>query len=124
VILVVDDDNQARSMIVAALASFGFKTAEAVDGPTALVLARNTRFEAVILDFVMPGMTGAETAEELARIDPDLPIIFATGYADEAALHQELGRTVPVLHKPFPIWELASVLTLVTRQVNHLTRQH
>jgi CheY-like chemotaxis protein len=59
------------------------------------------------MDYAMPGMSGAETAVEARRLRPDLPIIFASGYADTAAVESAVGADAVILRKPFNMEELA-----------------
>ena len=109
-ILVVDDDAQVRATIARALSELGYAVSEAADGPQALELVGGGQADLVILDYVMPGMDGAEVAREMAAIDPDLPVIFSTGHAALRALRNAAGEDVPVLHKPFTLDELDELL--------------
>jgi len=109
-ILVVDDDAQVRATIARALSELGYAVNEAADGPRALELVRGGQADLVVLDYVMPGMDGAEVAREIAAIDPDLPVIFSTGHAALRALRSAAGEDVPVLHKPFTLDELDELL--------------
>jgi two-component system, response regulator, stage 0 sporulation protein F len=110
-ILVVDDDPLVRATIVRALHELGYQTREAADGQAALAaLAAAEPPSLVILDYVMPGMDGAEVAREIAAIAPDLPIIFSTGHAALRALRAAAGEDAPVLEKPFTLDELDALL--------------
>jgi two-component system response regulator (stage 0 sporulation protein F) len=109
-ILVVDDDAQVRATISRALSELGYAVSEAGDGPSALDIVRQGQIDLVVLDYVMPGMDGAEVAREIAGIDPDLPVIFSTGHAALRALRTAAGDDVPVLHKPFTLDELDDLL--------------
>ena len=109
-ILVVDDDAQVRATIARAVSELGYAVSEAADGPQALELVGGGQADLVILDYVMPGMDGAEVAREMAAIDPDLPVIFSTGHAALRALRNAAGEDVPVLHKPFTLDELDELL--------------
>jgi len=113
VILVVDDNRQARATIVSGLAMLGLKTVEAADGPTAIEFVKTEHFDAVILDLIMPGMDGIQVATAIGQIDPTIPLIFVTGYGDEQSIHRAMGWKVPVLHKPFQVRELAALLNLM-----------
>ena len=93
-ILVVDDDALVRTTISRALIELGYAVQEAADGPRALEAVRDERISLVILDYVMPGMDGAEVAREIAQIDPDLPIIFSTGHAALRALRASDRKSV------------------------------
>lgn len=110
-ILVVDDDSQVRATIRRALVELGYEVGEAADGESALAALRAAERPAlVILDYVMPGMDGAEVAREIAAIDPDLPVIFSTGHAALRALRAAAGEDVPILEKPFTLDELDALL--------------
>lgn len=109
-ILVVDDEASVRATIVRALAELGYATGEATDGAGALAAIRSRRPDLVILDYVMPGMDGAEAAREIAAIEPDLPVIFSTGHAALRALRTDAGEAIAILAKPFTLDELDALL--------------
>lgn len=108
-ILLVDDDPHVRSTIARGLVELGYRVEQAESGPAALAIIAEERPLLVILDYVMPGMDGAETAREIARIDADLPIIFSTGHAALRALRQAADGA-PVLEKPFSLDELDALI--------------
>jgi len=83
---------------------------EVEGGRQALDSARAARPDVVLMDYAMPGMTGAEAAEALAREHPGLPVVFMTGFADAAELEPVLGRAA-VLRKPFRMDELGAALS-------------
>ncbi len=108
VVLVVDDDPAVRGSLVEMLRSLGYRVLEAPHGPAGLDLLNGQPFpDMMIVDYVMPGMSGAEVALAALRAHPALPILFSTGYADTAALQGALAD-LPVLRKPFRLAELAS----------------
>jgi two-component system, response regulator, stage 0 sporulation protein F len=110
-ILVVDDDPLVRATIVSALLELGYLTGEAADGEAALAALRAAEPPSlVILDYVMPGMDGAEVAREIAALAPDLPVIFSTGHAALRALRAAAGEDAAVLEKPFTLDELDALL--------------
>jgi len=110
-VLVVDDDADVRTFAAAALRVLGHAVREAEGGRQALEEVQAARPDAVLLDFAMPGMTGAETAIALHREHPGLPIVFMTGYAEAADLEPILGRKASVLRKPFRMDELGAALS-------------
>lgn len=108
-VLVVDDDAAVREITAGILSDLGYRIIEAGSGGAALeALDLDRRIDAVLLDFAMPGMNGAEVAREIAARLPALPVLFATGYADAAAL-VEAGEDC-IVHKPFIDGELAEKL--------------
>ncbi len=109
-ILVVDDDAQVRATIGSALTELGYAVSEAEDGPKAIATVEAGGITLVVLDYVMPGMDGAEVAREISRLDPDMPIIFSTGHSALRALRTAAGDDVAVLAKPFTLDELDELL--------------
>jgi two-component system, response regulator, stage 0 sporulation protein F len=110
VILVVDDDTSVRTTIARALTALGYAVREAADGRRALEIVRAEELTLVILDFVMPGMDGAEVAREIGAIDADLPIVFSTGHAALRTLRTAAGDDIPILEKPFTLDELDALV--------------
>ena len=109
-ILLVDDDSQVRATIGRGLVELGYVVREAESGHAALAIVAEERPHLVILDYRMPGLDGAETAREMARLEPDLPIIFSTGHAALRAMRHAAGEGVPVLEKPFSLAELDALI--------------
>jgi CheY-like chemotaxis protein len=109
-ILVVDDDGDVRMTVTNSLEALGYRVEEAEDGLAAMAMLERGPPSLAILDFAMPGMNGAELAREARRLYPDLPIVFASGYADTDALRSALGNNMPLLRKPFRMDELAALV--------------
>ncbi|RYG20221.1 MAG: response regulator [Caulobacteraceae bacterium] len=111
VVLVVDDDDAVREVTAGILNDLGYLIIEAGSGGAALeVFEARVDISAVILDFAMPGMNGAEVARAMQRSRPAVPILFATGYADAEALATATDDRV--VHKPFKAGELGAKLAL------------
>ena len=109
-ILVVEDDAAVRNYVVEILRELGFEVAEAADGPAALrqLAAGAGRFDLLLSDVVLPGMSGREIADEAQRLEPALRILFMTGYSRNAIVHQgRLDPGVELLQKPFTAAALA-----------------
>jgi len=104
-ILVVDDDPGVRQFLSDSLESFGYAVLQAADGKAGLAILDTAHPDAMIVDYAMPGMTGAELATLARSRMPDLPILFASGYAETSAL-STLTDTALVLRKPFRVSEL------------------
>ena len=110
-ILVIDDDAIVRAVIVDALESDGFTVLQAEDGPSGLALLETSQPAAVVIDFLMPGMNGAEVARQVQANRPGLPIIFVSGYFDTLALDGISGAIV--LRKPFDLQLLNNALARI-----------
>ena len=105
--LVIDDDGDVRDFIAASLADLGYDVREAVDGESGLELYRADRPDLVVLDFVMPGMSGAEVAQRILADHPGQPILFVSGYSETEAINRIAPRA-PLLPKPFRADALAA----------------
>jgi PAS domain S-box-containing protein len=108
-VLVVDDDDDVRRFVAETLSGLGYRVLEAPDGPSALALLERQSPDLLILDFAMPGMTGAEVAEQARARRRDQPVLFVSGYADTAAIERAAGDAL-VLRKPFRVAELAAAV--------------
>jgi signal transduction histidine kinase len=111
-VLVVDDDALVRMGTAAMLEDLGHLTIEAASAAQALdILRGGNRYDLVITDHAMPGMTGAELARLIFSSFPALPVILASGYA-ELPDEQELA-TLGRLTKPFSQHQLKIALQKV-----------
>lgn len=117
-ILIADDSLLQRQMLEKMLGNAGYQIISACDGPEALELYRRERPELVILDIVMPSLSGIDVAHEIRRTEVDggfVPIIFITGMDDEGYLQQcvEVGGD-DFIRKPFnPVLLQAKVGSLL-----------
>ncbi|WP_145142086.1 hybrid sensor histidine kinase/response regulator [Pseudomonas duriflava] len=104
-ILVVDDDHAVREVTSTWLKELGYQVIEAQNGFAALAqLEGNANIDLLLADFAMPGMNGAELAQNLRQRKRDIPVVFITGYAELGELDERLYFIVP---KPFREEELA-----------------
>ncbi|MEO8551965.1 MAG: ATP-binding protein [Kofleriaceae bacterium] len=109
-ILFVDDDLYVRISAARALRAQGYTVLEADNGREALdLLAREPGISLLVTDIVMPGMDGRVLAERARISNPDLRVIFSTGYTEDAVLKHGIRRAeVELIEKPFRARELAS----------------
>jgi PAS domain S-box-containing protein len=99
-VLVIDDDPDVRGFIVATLEELGYRVSEAVGGREGLSAMDREIPDLVILDFVMPGLSGAEVARQIRSNRPDQPILFVSGYSETEAVKRTAPDS-PLLAKPF-----------------------
>ena len=110
-IVLVDDDNAVREVTAALLRNFGYDVLEAGSGGAALeLLDRNASVDLIIIDFAMPGMSGAELARYIRARRPTLPILFVSGFAERAALSGV--HDGHIVSKPFITGELENKVRL------------
>ncbi|HJV23559.1 MAG TPA: ATP-binding protein [Holophagaceae bacterium] len=111
-VLVVDDDELIRFSTTALLEAMNHAATAVSSGEEALeVLEKDAGFDTVILDLNMPGLGGEGTLPKLRALHPDLPVLLATGRADQHAV--DLCRTfkgVTLLAKPFSLEEIGAQL--------------
>ena len=113
-ILVVEDNEDVAVFAETLLGELGHHVTRAATGEEALELARKRRFDIVLSDVVMPGMGGLKLADTLAREQPDLPVILATGYSQDIVEGGSGGR--PVILKPYRLATLSEALAEAMRR--------
>jgi two-component system sensor histidine kinase/response regulator len=110
-ILVVDDELGIREGCRRALTPHGFEVEVAENGPTGLRRLREGRFDVLLLDAMMPGMSGLEMWQQARQLDPDLICIIITGYATvELAVQATREGAHDFIAKPFTSELLLQVL--------------
>ena len=106
-ILVLDDDDSVRHVVVENLRARGYVVFQASSGEDALSAFTDIQPDLFILDFVMPGMNGAEVARRVRQVRPDQKLLIISGYLDDVSLATAV-LDVPILKKPFDGAALAS----------------
>jgi PAS domain S-box-containing protein len=109
VILVVEDEDAVRLMSGEALRDLGYTVHEAASGEEAINRFDSLqRVDLLFTDVVMPGMSGRELSDTLRRRNPDLKVLYTTGYTRNAIVHNGvLDPGVDILPKPFAVEDLA-----------------
>lgn len=110
-ILLVDDDPEVREVAQSMLEALGHQVRSAAGGREALALIQEQPPELAILDFAMPEMNGAELAIRLRANLPQLPVIFATGYAETDSIRNAVGGAAPLIAKPFTLGSLSEIIS-------------
>ena len=103
-VLVVEDQNEARSVICETLRRRGYTVIEANNGPDAIVKGRqhDVAIDVMLTDVVMPGMGGRRVAEVIRATRPNLKVVYMSGYTDSAIVdHGILEPGVTFVQKPF-----------------------
>ncbi|HEY6039271.1 MAG TPA: ATP-binding protein [Kofleriaceae bacterium] len=109
-IMFVDDDIYVRTTAARALRAKGYTVLEADNGDSALAVLHSCgdQVALIVTDVVMPGMDGAELAEQARRSYPRIRILFSTGYTDDAVAKHGIRRDrVAMIEKPFHTHALA-----------------
>ncbi|MGC4175497.1 response regulator transcription factor [Demequina sp.] len=116
-ILVVDDEDNLRSMLVAALKYEGYDVVQASDGAAGLRAARETKPDLIVLDVMMPQLDGFAVVKRLREAGDRTPVIFLT--ARDASEDRVTGLNLggdDYLPKPFSLEELVARVEAVSRR--------
>jgi PAS domain S-box-containing protein len=99
-VLVIDDDPDVRGFIAASLEEQGYRVRQASEGREGLAALERELPDLVVLDFIMPGMSGAAVASEIRAKHPKQPILFVSGYSESDAV-KSTAPDASLLTKPF-----------------------
>ena len=108
-IILAEDDNDMRRFLVRALESAGYEVVSYDNGRSAYDRLREEPFELLLTDIVMPEMDGIELARKATELDPDMKVMFITGFA-AVALNpdSQAPKEAKVLSKPFHLRDLVT----------------
>jgi len=107
-ILLAEDDTSMREYLQRALQRVGYEVESVGCGTEAIPLLEKDRYDLLLTDIVMPEMDGIELAQKASAMDPDIRVMFITGFA---AVALQSGRTAPeakMLSKPFHLKDLVA----------------
>ncbi len=122
VILVVEDDVLVREHVSGLLGAMGYSVLQAPDGARALQIARSgVPFDLLFTDVVMPGgMNGPQLAVEVKKLWPGVPVLFTSGYTENAIVHHHrVDAGVLLLHKPYTRRQLAEKVRAAMRNAGN-----
>ncbi len=110
-LLVVEDDNIVRMLMVDVLEELGYEVKEAENAEVALGLLGDPQqpFALMLTDVGLPGMNGQELARQTREMRPLLPVVFASGYGDNI----EVPEGMHLISKPFTIEQLRDKMNAI-----------
>lgn len=120
-ILIVEDELALRGLFEAMLTELGYRVTVAANGGEALLLVeeKGLKPDLVITDVIMPIMSGAVLVERLRRNQPDIKVLFMSGYTDNAIVHHGvLDAGTPFIQKPFNVKDLAAKIERLLKSHN------
>ncbi|MGU3493683.1 PAS domain-containing protein [Xanthobacteraceae bacterium A53D] len=122
VVLVVEDDPSVRLLVLQVLHELGYQAVEAADGHEAVPILESSRhFDLMISDVGLPGLNGRQLAEIARETRPTLPILFMTGYAQEAADQSRfLERGMEIISKPFDMEQFGRRIAEIVSRAAHV----
>ncbi len=105
-ILLVEDDGDVRELVQSALENYGYKVYVEVDGLKGIQFLKNSNvhIDLLITDIVMPNLNGKELAEQALNLQPDLHVLYTSGYTDDQLVTDgELEKGINFLQKPYSV---------------------
>ncbi len=121
-ILIVDDDKDVCEYMELLLSPIGYRVTAVTDPTTALEVLKGQEFHVVVLDIMMPGLSGMELLEEIRHYDDDIAVIIFTGNPTVDTAVQSLKFDVDdYIKKPFDVDEFTASLDKILRQKGLLT---
>ncbi len=124
-ILVIEDESRIQAFLSRGLEAEGYSVATASDGRAGLVLASTGSWDLVVLDLLLPGLSGLEVLEELHRSRPRLPVLILSARTDlrTKLMGFELGAA-DYVPKPFSLDELLARVRVQLRAGRPLDDEH
>ncbi len=103
VVLLVEDEDLVRRAAARILRRHGYVVLTANGAPEALSIldARQGKIDVMVTDVIMPGVSGPDLAAQVARLYPDVALLYISGYAESVIARREIGPVDPLVPKPF-----------------------
>ena len=107
-ILVVDDEENIRTLYTEEFQDMGYEVTAVADGPQAVAAVETGPFDLVILDMIMPGMGGGKAFAALREIDSGVKVILSSGYSVDGEARQILEKGCnSFIQKPFRVADIS-----------------
>ncbi len=117
-ILLVEDEEMVRELAAEMLTSLGYRVIQAKNGLDALdcIEGREQEIDLLLTDVVMPKMGGEKLYLELRRRNPEIRVLYSSGYTESAVIHHGVKEgEVPFVHKPYTFDALAQAVQVVLK---------
>jgi CheY-like chemotaxis protein len=109
VVLVAEDEDIVRLVVVEVLGDLGYRALEAADGPAALrILKSRQRIDLLITDIGLPDINGRQVVDQARGERSGLKVLYMTGYAESAASGEFLDEGAEIIIKPFNMDKLSA----------------
>jgi PAS domain S-box-containing protein len=122
-VLLVDDEAMIRNLGRTTLQRYGYRVLLAEDGQQGLEIYQREqgKIDLVILDLTMPRLSGRDTLRELRQFDPNVRVLFASGYSAEQVTEEERVGVLGFISKPYRPQELANTVRMALNKGKELT---
>jgi CheY-like chemotaxis protein len=117
-LLVVEDDPLVRDVIKRAAHGWGMQVDAADGGAAGIALLADNRYDVVITDVKMPGVSGLEVMQQVRELSPHTGLVVITGFASDELDERVARARGLLLHKPFDIERLYDTLQRAQRLVD------
>lgn len=118
-VLIIDDDEQIRTIASKMLNRLNLNVLTADNGYDGLAIYEHhsDTIDVILLDMVMPGLSGQEVFKELQKMGTDVPVILSSGFAQDNRVQEVMADGIHAfLHKPYTLEELSEILHIVLKQ--------
>ncbi len=118
-VMVIDDEDVIQTVLGEILVQLGYKVIHAKTGKEALEILTESgeSVDIILLDMIMPGLSGGETFKRLTEYWPEIPVVVVTGYADEKQTQEMLENGLAgFIEKPFKAAQIAEKLNEILKQ--------
>nr|HEX4315449.1 response regulator [Kofleriaceae bacterium] len=123
-VLVVDDDEDIREYLVDFLTAEGFEVTAIGEPQTALERIRDEVFHLVVLDLMMPKLSGLDLLAQIRAVDDDIAVIILTGHPSLESASQSIARDVSAyIHKPFTPDEFRDAIARIAKKKGLVLRR-
>ncbi|MCX6641358.1 MAG: response regulator [bacterium] len=118
-VLVIDDEDSIRTLLQEYLEIVGFEVQTVASGFDGLKALETRDFGLVICDVLMPGIDGYQVFERVLEARPSQNFLFITGYAFAGSNQELIDKSLGMLHKPFHLHDLHTILTELFPEVKN-----
>ncbi|MGE0252263.1 MAG: response regulator [Dongiaceae bacterium] len=116
-ILIAEDDMPMRAVMTRLLENAGHKVRSVSDGMEAIAAMKSRHCDLLLTDIVMPGLDGMQLAKAAWEVNPDVKVMFVTGFASVAKQDRDYPKDkVLLLSKPFNLHELVAKVASIIDQ--------
>jgi CheY-like chemotaxis protein len=112
-VLIVEDDAPTRSLLHAVLSRVGYSSAFATNGAEAIGLLRTNDYAVIVLDIMMPEVSGREVIDFIASEAIPIPVVICSAAGPHALAGFDTNVVKAIIRKPFDIDELVNIVTTV-----------